>query len=303
MLRRLEFRAMGSEMLAVIESSLFSQTLPAVTHWFEGWEQILSRFRYDSELTRLNQTHDHPVPVSDVLWDVFQAAREAEEMTGGLVTPVVLNAMIDAGYDRPFDELIDSNIPVTVSTNTPDAQRREISANDANQTINLPKGIGLDFGGVAKGWAAHQAMKRLKVEGPALVDAAGDIAISGPRADGSLWQIGVADPFHKGEEIEVLFLNKCGVATSGKDRRCWYQDGVLKHHIINPLTNQPAETDVLTVTVIGPNVMQAEAAAKAAFIQGSRNGLEWIEARPDLAALFILDDGKMIYSQNMEEYL
>jgi thiamine biosynthesis lipoprotein len=146
-------------------------------------------------------------------------------------------------------------------------------------------------------------MERLQVEGPALVNAAGDISISGPRADGDPWQIGVADPFHQGEEIEVLFLNRCGVATSGKDRRRWLRDGVLQHHIINPITNQPAETDVLTVTVIASNVMQAEAAAKAVFIKGSGPGLEWIETHPDFAALFILDDGKMIYSQKMEDYL
>jgi thiamine biosynthesis lipoprotein len=163
--------------------------------------------------------------------------------------------------------------------------------------------MGLDFGGVAKGWAAHQAMKRLQVDGPALIDAAGDIAISSPRADGSPWQIGVADPFHKGEEIEILHINECGVATSGKDRRRWIRDGVLKHHIIDPLTNQPAETDLLTVTVIAPDVMRAEAAAKAVFILGSRVGLEWIEARPQFAALFILDNGELIYSQKMEEYI
>jgi FAD:protein FMN transferase len=303
MLRRLEFHAMGSEMLAVLESSILSQTLPAVTLWFEGWERVLSRFRYDSELTRLNQTHDRPVQVSDVLWDVFQTARDAEQLTDGLVTPAVLNAMLDAGYDRSFDDLTDQTIPVTGSIDAAMASQGEISANNTDRTITLPRGMGLDFGGVAKGWAAHQAMERLQIEGPALVDAAGDIAISGPRADGSPWQIGVADPFHKGEEIEVLFLYGCGVATSGKDRRRWHRNGTLKHHIINPLTNQPAETDVLTATVIGPNVMQAEAAAKAVFIQGSGPGLEWIEAHPEFAALFILDDGQMVYSQKMEEYL
>jgi FAD:protein FMN transferase len=303
MLRRLEFHAMGSEMLAVLESSVLSQTLPAVTLWFEEWEQVLSRFRYDSELTRLNQTHDRPVRVSDVLWDVFQTALDAEQLTDGLVTPTVLYAMLDAGYDRSFDDLTGQTIPVTGSIDTATAPAEEISANETGRTITLPRGIGLDFGGVAKGWAAHQAMERLQVEGPALVDAAGDIAISGPRVDGSPWQIGVADPFHKGEEIEFLFLNRCGVATSGKDRRRWRRNGVLKHHIINPITSQPAETDVLTATVIGPDVMQAEAAAKAMFILGSGPGLEWIEAHPKFAALFILDDGQMVYSQKMEEYL
>jgi thiamine biosynthesis lipoprotein len=163
--------------------------------------------------------------------------------------------------------------------------------------------MGLDFGGIAKGWAAHEAMKRLQADGPALIDAAGDIAITGPQADGCPWQIGVANPFHTGEEIETLFVNGCGIATSGKDRRRWTRAGILQHHIIDPLTNQPAETDLLTVTVIAPNVMQAEAAAKAAFILGSRLGMGWIEAHPDFAALFILDNGELLYSQKMEEYL
>ncbi len=189
---------MGSEMLAVLESNVLSQTLPAVTQWFEEWEQVLSRFRYNSELTRLNQTHDRPLQVSEILWDVFQAAMRAEQMTDGLVTPTVLNAMIDAGYDRPFDEMMDRSIPLTGSINTVDSPRMEVTSNAADRTITLSQGIGLDFGGVAKGWAAHQAMERLQVEGPALVNAAGDIAISGPRADGGPWQIGVADPFHQG---------------------------------------------------------------------------------------------------------
>jgi thiamine biosynthesis lipoprotein len=303
MLRRLEFHAMGSEMLAVLESNVLSQTLPVVTQWFEEWEQVLSRFRYDSELTRLNRTHDRPVQVSEILWDVYQAALKAEQLTGGLVTPTVLYAMLDAGYDRPFDEMAGLSIPLTGPINTADSPRLEVTSNEADRTISLSRGLGLDFGGVAKGWAAHQAMERLQTEGPALVDAAGDIAISGPRADGSPWQIGVADPFHRGDEIEVLFLSRCGVATSGKDRRRWFRGGALKHHIIDPLTNQPAETDVLTVTVVAPDVMQAEAAAKAAFIQGSGSGLEWIEAHPEFAALFILDDGQMVYSQKMEDYL
>jgi thiamine biosynthesis lipoprotein len=169
--------------------------------------------------------------------------------------------------------------------------------------VTLPTGTTLDFGGSAKGWAAHEAMKRLQTEGPALVNAGGDIAISGPCADGSPWPIGVTDPFQPGEEIERLFLNACGVATSGKDRRRWTRNGVLQHHIIDPATSQPAETDLLRVTVVAPDVMEAEAAAKAVFILGSRVGLEWIEARPRLAALFILDNGEILYSAKMEEYL
>lgn len=303
MLQRLEFHAMGCEMLAVVDHKSTSQQLAQVPVWFEEWEQALSRFRINSELTRLNLTHERPVKMSQILWDVLQCAKDAEQMTGGFVTPTLLDAIIEAGYDRPFDELphLTSWMPIPVKTRT--ASLKSIAVNEKTQTVTLPQGVGLDFGGVAKGWAAHQAMQRLSADGPALIDAAGDIAISGPRADGSPWQIGVADPFQKGEEIETLLVNQGGIATSGKDRRRWTRNGVLQHHIIDPFTNRPAETDLLTVTVIAPNVMQAEAAAKAVFILGSRLGRRWIEAHSEFAALFILDNGEMRYSQKMENYL
>ena len=303
MLHRLEFRAMGCDMLAAVECETAPEILSRVSEWFEEWEQALSRFRYDSELTRLNQTHEQPIRVSETLWDVFQTARKAEQMTDGLVTPTLLDAVIEAGYDRPFDVLPHLTTSTIDSVLTISQPLTAIAFDASARTITLPLGTGLDFGGAAKGWAAHQAMKRLQVEGPALIDAGGDIAISGPRADGGPWKIGIADPFHKGEEIEVLHLNACGVATSGKDRRRWMRNGLLQHHIIDPLSGEPAETDLLTVTVIAPNVMEAEAAAKASFILGSRAGLEWIEARPEYAGVFILDNGEMYYSKNMDTYL
>lgn len=303
MLHRLAFHAMGSDMLAAVDHESSPSRLANVPEWFEEWEQILSRFRYDSELTRLNQVHEQPVQVSQTLWDVVRAAQKAEQMTNGLVTPTLLDAIVEAGYDRPFEALphLATLAPEPIKT-TP-RPLTAIAVNATARTITLPFGMGLDFGGIAKGWAAHQAMQRLETEGPTLIDAGGDIAISGPRTDGSPWQIGVANPFEHGKEIETLFVERGGVATSGKDRRRWTRNGILQHHIIDPLTGQPAETDLLTVTVVGPEVMQAEAAAKAAFILGSRAGLEWIEVHPGFAALFILEDGQMLYSQKIEDYL
>jgi len=303
MLHRLEFHAMGCEMLALVETESVPALLASVPLWFEEWEQVLSRFRYDSELTRLNQIHERPVPVSEILWDVLQAARQAERRSDGLVTPTLLDAILEAGYDRPFEVLPHQTPQVADPVLAAPQPLTAVAVNHAARTVTLPPGTSLDFGGIAKGWAAHQAMKRLQAEGPALVNAGGDIAISGPRADGSPWPIGVTDPFQRKEGIETLFLNAGGVATSGKDRRRWTRDGILQHHIIDPATNQPADTDLLTVTVVAPDVMEAEAAAKAAFILGSRVGLEWVDARTRLAALFILDDGQVLYSQKMEEFL
>jgi thiamine biosynthesis lipoprotein len=163
--------------------------------------------------------------------------------------------------------------------------------------------VHLDFGGVAKGWAAHQTAERLQKYGPAIMNAAGDIAVSGPRLDGEAWQIGVTDPFKSVSDFEVLKLKRCGVATSGRDRRRWSRNGRLRHHIIDPFTGQPAETDVMTVSVVAPTVMEAEAAAKAVLIMGGDEGLKWIEADPDLAGILVLENGHALYSQRINEYL
>lgn len=305
MLHRLPFHAMGGEMLAILEGVNDSppSILDEVPRWFEDWEQSLSRFRVDSELSRLNRIFDQPVEVSDTLWDVFQYALSAETITNGLVTPTVLDAMIEAGYDQTFDTLPryqnGHGLQVLSAVNPLSV----ITWDEGSRTICLPYGVRLDFGGVAKGWAAHQAAERLKEYGPALMNASGDIAISGPLADGKPWQIGIRNPFESNIDFETLKLKRCGVATSGRDRRHWHQNGLARHHIIDPHTGQPAETDVMTVTIVAPTVMEAEAAAKAVLILGGEQGLEWVEADPTLAGIIVLESGHTFYSERIREYL
>jgi len=305
MLHQLPFRAMGGEMLALVDADadLSDSVLSRVPGWFEEWEQILSRFRAESELSRLNQTFDRPVQVSDTLWEVFQYALSAEMITNGLVTPTVLEAMLAAGYDQSFEDLprdqYKNEMPVPAAASALSL----VLWDEAARTICLPRGVRLDFGGVAKGWAAHQTVERLEEFGPALMNAAGDIAVSGPRLNGETWRIGVKNPFAPESDFEVLKLQRCGVATSGRDRRRWNQNGGLRHHLIDPRTGQPAETEVMTATVIAPTVIEAEAAAKAAVILGGEQGLKWIEADRKLGAIIVLESGHTFYSRRINQYL
>ena len=305
MLNRVSFRAMGCEMVAILEQK--TEAVPVilkdVPEWFENWEQSLSRFRHNSELSLLNRTFDQPIPVSNAFWNVFQTALWADKLTEGLVTPTVLDAMLEAGYDQSFEQLSQRQNYSMLKTQVEIHPLSTVVADEETQTINLPQGVHLDFGGVAKGWSAHQAMERLQEHGPCVMNAGGDIAISGPQADGTPWPIGVSNPFETGADLEVLHLKRCGIASSGKDRRHWNRNGLFSHHIIDPQTGQPAETDLLRMTVVAPTVMEAEAAAKAAFILGREKGLEWIEERPEFAGLMILESGEIIHSQRMQEYL
>lgn len=300
------FRAMGCDMLAILESDSdsISGVLQDVPNWFEEWEQSLSRFRLDSELTQLNRTFDQPVAVSDTLWDVYQTALWANGFSGGLVTPTVLNAMLASGYSQPFDSLHLTDLNKDAFAGCFEVEPLAMVVSDPEtRTITLPRGVQLDFGGIAKGWAAHQTVERLQEYGACLMNAGGDIAVSGPRLDGSAWQVGVSDPFEKGKDFDTLHIKGGGVATSGKDRRKWKRNGVMQHHIINPNTGQPVETDALRVTVIAPTVMEAEAAAKTIFILGREKGLEWLRENPSYAGMMILESGEVFINQSMPEFL
>ncbi len=166
----------------------------------------------------------------------------------------------------------------------------------------LSPGLSIDFGGFAKGWAAHQAMLKLSTFGPVMVDAGGDIAISQPPLANPGWQIGIENPFGiEDQEIELV-LSSGGIATSGRNRRKWTRNGTWMHHLIDPRSGKPSEEDVLTATVIGQDVIQAEMAAKMIFLLGSHKGLAWLETQPGLSALIYLNNSQIVQSSNFQTH-
>ena len=303
MLYQSEFRAMGCRIFAAVDSPSSPELFKELPGWFDEWEDHLSRFRPDSELNRINRANGVPIKVSPIFADVLEYAIEAETLSDGLVTPVLLDALISVGYDRSFNMIPHNSFGAQSAQVDFILRLSEIDWDPSTSTLWLPPDLHLDFGGVAKGWAAEQASRRLMHLGPTLVDGQGDIAVRGPRADGSPWQIGIADPFDEEKDLAILNITKGGVATSGRDRRNWLRDGVPAHHIIDPRTGLPAETDVLTATVIAPTVMQAEAVAKTLLILGSENAIFWLNAHPEFDALLVLDDGQAVTSSNFEHYL
>ena len=303
MLHETEFRAMGCRIFVASDSPSQPELFEEIPQWFDEWQDHLSRFRPDSELNRINRANGVPLKVSHTFADVLERAIEAEALSDGLVTPVLLDALVSAGYDRPFNLLPQESFAAQASEIDFIPRLAEIEWDPSTSTLWLPPDLHLDFGGVAKGWAADQASRRLAHLGATLVDGQGDIAVSGPRADGSPWRIGIANPFEPSENIAILNIREGGVATSGRDARNWLRDGVLAHHIIDPRTGQPAETDILTATVIAPTVMQAEAVTKTLLILGSDNALHWLDAQPEFAALLVLEDGRVITSETFENYL
>ncbi len=304
---QITFRAMGCQMLALVEAGTpeAAEALNNAPVWFEIWEQCLSRFRPDSELNRLNARAGEWVTVSATLWGVIETAVQAARGTGGLVTPTVLSAMQAIGYVAPFDQMRSAIVEMTVAaplpTTRPDAwQRIELDAD--RRAVRLPPDGQIDLGGIAKGWCADQAARRLAVYGPALVDAGGDIAVAPARDQRVEFPIGIAAPVSIAEAPEKLIgiveLAEGGVATSGRDYRRWQLGARQMHHLIDPRTGQPAETDVASATAIASTAARAEAVAKAVLLLGSQAGLVWAESQPDCAVLLVREDGAVAHTIN-----
>jgi thiamine biosynthesis lipoprotein len=313
-MKSVEFRAMGCGMSARIEGE-HGALLDRVPHWFRAWERRLGRFSPRSELSRLNASLEERVTVSPALADAIHAALSASQWTHGAVTPTLLDALERAGYDRSFDEMTRAQVTDDVAAAydasagevgetkermVPRALSAKVSVELASRVVTRPPGLRLDLGGTAKGRCADRAAARLGRSGPALVDAGGDVAVSGPRRDGRPWLVSVESPIDR-RPLALLEIDRGGVATSGRDRRVWTRDGRAMHHVIDPETGLPAVTDVLSATVIAESALQAETAAKMALLLGRSRGLAWLE-QEGLAGL-VVDDAGHVHETALDLFL
>ncbi len=296
----IRFHAMGTEVL-IATDSVDKRTMDEIQQarqWFEHWEQVFSRFRTTSELTWVNQNTGKSVEVSPPFFEVIKLAIETDKDTNGLITPTILNAIESVGYSVSFEQIIDlTEIDLRVNPINTQSDAQKIEFDEKNRSIYVPFGMKLDFGGIVKGWAADQAMRRLEPFGPVLVDAGGDIAISAPMLNGNPWPVAVANPFDHDKSLTILMVERGGVATSGKDRRRWLTNAGWQHHLIDPRSSLPATTDVTAVTILADDVITAERNAKMGVFLGSIEGKKWLDNQQNLDYLLILDDGFRVDNQ------
>ena len=251
--------------------------------WFEVVEDCCSRFNPDSELSSLNRDPQEEIPVSALLGEVLEAGDRAYSLSRGLVDPTVLEAVAAAGYDRDFSSA--RRRPAATPGRVEGWDRVRVQGD----RVVRPPGVGIDLGGIAKGWTAERALEL--IDGPALIDAAGDIAARGP------WMIDVQ---HMGELVARLLIRDLGVATSGIDRRAWPGG----HHLIDPRTRLPARTDVVVATVAAEDTPTAETVARTVLLMGRRDGLAWAESLHEVkAALVTTVSGAVLAIPRSEEVL
>jgi thiamine biosynthesis lipoprotein len=254
-------------------------------------ERVLSRFDPRSDLSCLNAQSGHWVEVDERLVTAAAAAVRAREETGGLFDPTILPALVAAGYDRTFDEL------VSRPAQSPHGWRAgaELEVDPLRGAVRIEHGAALDLGGIGKGFSAGRALDAMLRRAPeldgGLVDLGGDIAVCGLPPDGTLWRVAVADAREPGLTLGTIGLLEGAVATSGRDRRR-FGPGRALHHLIDPATGAPAEAGPLAVTVVGADPAQVEAHATALAISTLDNARTHLERFPTLSALYVPAEGE-----------
>jgi thiamine biosynthesis lipoprotein len=238
-----------------------------------AWHDQFSRFKPDSELSRLNRNPRQTVAVSPAMARFVEAALNAAAMTGGLVDPTLAGEMDRAGYTKHLD-----SVPVPLRRALALAPRRapggpnptgawrQVGVDRGAGTVTRPPGVRLDSGGIVKGMFGDILAAVLGKHESFAVDAAGDVRFGGR---GSLLRpIRVASPFDE-SVLHVFALVRGAVATSGIGKRSWLDsDGRPAHHLLDPATGRPAFTGVVQVTALAPTGVQAEALSKAALLSG-----------------------------------
>jgi thiamine biosynthesis lipoprotein len=277
-LLRHRFRAMGTEIELLVEADPAAAALAAAEEEFHRLEALLSRFRADSELSRLNAAGS--IAAGPDLLRVVELSLAASERTGGRFDITVHDAVVAAGYDRSFEL-----VPVDGAAPAPPPPRRLTGVRVREGVILLDAGLRLDLGGIGKGYACERAAEILATAGPCLVNAGGDIAT---RA--GTWTVSVET---SDQPLTLELSGGSALATSGRDLRRWRRGGRELHHLIDPATGLPSDSDLLRVTAVAQDAVAAEVVAKALFLAGTAAAREEAD-RLAIPAVLVTTDGRTI---------
>lgn len=290
------FRALGSDLHVVVVGGTDHHHDQAHAR-IDDLESRWSRFRPDSELSRLNATPGRPTIVSADTYGAVVLAIDAWRTTEGRYDPTVLPALVAAGYDRDFAALPAEGPSAPESAPAPGCGA--IGLDPVVRSITLPPGVMLDLGGIGKGLAADLVVEDLLAAGAAgaCVNAGGDLRAAGapPSEDG--WVVDV-------EHLPgiLLALADGAVATSSTLGRRWQRGGTTMHHLIDPRTGAPAAGGLVAVTVVAGRASRAEVLAKAAFVAGAAEAPD-VLAAAGATGILVTEDDRVVELAGLADYL
>ena len=265
-------------------------------------EQVLSTWRPDSELSRVNtEAGRRPVEVSQETVELVIRSLDMANLTGGGFN-IALGPAVDAWSVTERQHIPDDR---ELQQLKPFVDWTRIQVNRVTQTIFLPlEGMRIDIGGIGKGYAADRAVEEMKRAGAmgGVVALSGDIKTFGVLPEQNGFPVGIRHPRKEGELIAVIELKDEAVSTAGDYERFFEREGVRYHHILAPQTLQPARA-CQSVTIIAKEGVVADGLDTGVFVLGPVEGMALVESLPDVEAIIIDDDGKMSVSSGLRDRL
>ena len=231
--------------------------------------------------------------------ELMEQALELCRRTGGAldisVYPIVRAwGFTTGGYQVPDEETIQSLLPLVDYT--------QIQYDAATGVVALPEGMEIDLGSVAKGYAGQLAAQMLREHGvqSALLNLGGNVQTVGAKPDGSPWQIGIKDP--QGEDaMMVLSVEDQAVVTSGGYERYFEQDGQTYWHIMDPSTGHPADSGLLSVTIVGDEGVVCDGLSTALFVMGLEKAADLWAQSGDFGAVFVTASGEVYITEGLQD--
>jgi len=263
-------------------------------------EELLSTWIPTSELSRVNASAGAmPVHVSPETLTVVQRAVQAAEMTDGgfniAIGPAVDAWRVTEGQRIPTESELDALRPLV--------DLMAVHADVQEQTIYLEKrGMRIDVGGIGKGYAADQAVDALRRAGAVagVVALSGDIKTFGRLPGGKMFPVGIQHPRKDGSVLAWIDLQDEAISTAGDYERFFEREGVRYHHILDPRTLQPARR-CQSVTVIAREGVWADGLDTGIFVMGPERGMELVERLPDVEAIIVDQDGRLLVSSGLKQ--
>lgn len=266
-------------------------------------EDLVSINKAGTEIVELNKNSGvKPVKLSDDSFNIIEKGLEYSKASKG-------------GYDITIGPLVklwsiglpEAKVPneneIKEAIKHVDYSKLKINK-DTNEVFLSEKGMMIDLGSIAKGYAADEIVKLLKEEGvkEAIVDLGGNIYALGKKEGDKNWKIGIQDPnTERGNVVGAVETSNKSVVTTGVYERFIEKDGVKYHHILNPKTGYPYKTDIAGVSIIADKSMDADALSTLIFTKGLDEGLKFIEALDGVDAIFIMNDRKVYITEGVRD--
>ena len=259
-------------------------------------DELMSTYKPESQLSQVNaRAYERPVQVDADIIAVVQRGLEFSRLSGGAfdITYARAGYLYDfRAHQRPSDGEIAAALP--------GVDYRQVQVDQAERTIRfLRKGVRIDLGGIAKGYAVDRAVEQLRGFGiaHAMVNAGGDTRLLGDRR-GKPWIVGIRDPRGDGRMVTRLPLVNEAISTSGDYERYFEEDGVRYHHILVPATGHAAR-GVRRATVIGADATLTDGLSTTVFVLGVERGMQLVSRLPGVEAVVVDDEGRIFYSDGL----